>query len=323
MSESSVDLSEKNETFSLPLLSKILMSDDVAIEQKAISEEKAGTSHRMMATAIRCLLFAIFPLLHVIIFSYGFWSSYTKGHLTLARSTFEIALPMAKAASFVLYFDLAILVFPVCQTLTSVLKRTPFGARIHYDTSIFFHKMLGWYLVFFASVHTVCHWISFALLAVKNDLGFKGFLALNFGSIPGWSGYVMFIILGLIAATSLKRFRLANFERFYYTHHLFVIFFVVSSVHGICCMVKEDRGPNSASACSARYGHIWQWWMYGGFGYLLVERIMKEVNGRCKTYISKVIRHPHDVVEIQIKKEKTRMKIGQVCVFNVLGRFLY
>ena len=313
MSDSSVDLPEMNEPSSLPPLSRMLMSNDVAIEQTAMSEENAGIGRWMVATGNRYLLLATFAFLHGMIFTYGFWDSYAKGHFTLVGSTFGITFHMANAAALVLYFDLAVLIFPVCQTVTSILKRTPLSASIHHETSIFFHKMVGWYLVFFALVHTLGHWISFALLAEKNDMGFKGFLVLNFGTIPGWSGYVMLITLGLITVTSLKRFRLANFERFYYTHHLFVIFFVVSSVHGICCMVKEDKGPDRARTCSVRYGPIWQWWMYGGFGYLLAERVKKEVIGRYKTHISKVIRHPCDVVEIQIKKEKTRMKIGQVC----------
>ena len=313
MSDSSVDLSEKNETFGLPPLSRMLMSRDEASKQTAMSEESPGIDHHMLASGLRYLLLATSALLHGMIFSYGFWDSYTKGHLILDGSTIGVTLPTANAAALVLYFDLAILIFPVCQTLTSMLKRTPLSASIHYDTSILLHKMVGWYLVFFAFVHTIGHWINFALLAVKNDIGFKGFLALNFGTIPGWSGYVMFLTLGFIAVTSFRRFRLANFERFYYTHHLFVIFFIVSSVHGICCIVKEDKGPSSASTCSVGYGPIWQWLMYGGLGYLLVERIWKEVVGRYKTYISKVIRHPCDVVEIQVKKEKTQMKIGQVC----------
>lgn len=311
MSDPSGDLSEKHEKSSLPPLSSMLMSSDVAIEQTAISEEKAGIGHWMAATGIRFLLLATFTLLHGMIFSYGFWISYAKSHATLAKSNFGIILSMANAAALVLYFDLAVLIFPVCQTLTSIIKRTPLSASIHYDTSIFLHKIVGWYLVFFASVHTIGHCVNFALLAAKNDKGFNGFFALNFGTILGWSGYVMFISLGLIAVTSLKRFRLANFERFYYTHHLFVLFFVISSVHGLCCMIEEDKGPDGDSTCRVRYGPIWQWWMYGGFGLLLAERIKREVVGRYKTYISKVIRHPCNVVEIQIKKDKTRMKIGQ------------
>ena len=314
MFNSSSDLSEKKDKSNLPPLSRMLMSNDVAVGRIVTSEERAGFGHWLVTAGIRYLLPATFALLHAMIFSYSFWSSYTKGHLILARSTFGIALPMANAAASVLYLDLAVLIFPVCQTLISVLQRTPLSASIHHDTSTCFHKMVGWYLVFFASVHTIGYWIDFALLAMKKDMGFKGFLALNLGTIPGLSGYLMLINLGLIAVTSIKRFRHANFERFYYTHHLFILFFVISSLHGICCMVKKENGSDRASACSVRSGSIWQWLMYGGLGYLLAERIKLEIIGRYKTYISKVIRHPCEVVEIQVKKEKTRMRIGQVCI---------
>lgn len=313
MSDPSGDLSEKREKSTLTPLSSMLMSNDVAIEQTPTSEENAGIGHWMVATGIGYLLQATFALLHGLIFSYGFWVSYAKTHLSFAKSNFEIILSVANAGALVFYFDLAVLIFPVCQTLTSILRRTPLSASIHHDTSMFLHKMVGWYLVFFASVHTVGHCVNFALLATKNDKSSKGFLVLSFGTIPGWSGYVMFITLVLIAITSLKGFRLANFERFYYTHLLFVPFFVMLSVHGLCCMGKEDEWPSCASICRVRYGPIWQWWMYGGFGFLLAERIKREVVGKYKTYISKVIRHPCNVVEIQIKKDKTRMKIGQVC----------
>ena len=312
MSDLSNDFSEKEETSNLPPLSRMLMPNDVAVGQIATTEERAGVAQWLVATDIRHLLGATLALLHGLIFFYSFWTSYTKGHLTLAGSTFGVTLPMANAAALVLYFDLAVLILPVCQTVTSILKRTPLGSNIHYDTNMLFHKMVGWFLVFFTLVHTIGHWINLALLARKDDMGFKGFLALNLGTIPGWSGYMMVMILGLIAATSLKRFRLANFERFYYTHHLFVVFFIFLSVHGICCMVKEDKGLNHAGMCGVKYSSIWQWLMYGGLGYLLGERIRKEFAGRYKTYISKVIRHPYDVVEIQVKKEKTQMRIGQV-----------
>ena len=287
------------------------MSNEVTIEQITNSGQRPGHGRWTVAPDVGSLLMATFTLIHAIIFSYGFWSSYTKMTSTLALSAFGA---MANAAALVIYFDLAVLIYPVCRTLTSILRRTFHGTIIHHNTSVFFHKMIGWYLVFFASVHTIGHWVNFALLAAENGRGLRGFLASNFGTIPGWSGYVLLVSLGLIAVTSLKRFRLANFERFYYTHHLFVVVFVVSSVHGICCASREDNGSNRASTCSVGYGSIWQWWMYGGFGYLLVDRIKREIVGRYKTYISKVIRHPCDVVEIQMKKEKTRIKIGQVCI---------
>lgn len=73
-------------------------------------------------------------------------------------------------------------------------------------------------------------------------------------------------------------------------------------------MIKPDAG--SGPACKGT-GVFWQFWMYGGFVYL-VERILREVRGRHKTYITKVIQHPSKVVEIQMKKEHTKSRAGQV-----------
>ena len=70
-------------------------------------------------------------------------------------------------------------------------------------------------------------------------------------------------------------------------------------------MITPDRPP----FCS-QIGVFWKFWLVGGFIYL-VERLMREIRGKHKTYISKVIEHPSNVVEIQIKKEHTNARAGQ------------
>lgn len=119
----------------------------------------------------------------------------------------------------------------------------------------------------------------------------------------------MLIALMIMVFTSIEKPRRANYERFWYSHHLFIIFFLFWSFHGAFCMIKTDTPP----FCSG-IGVFWLYWMYGGFIYLL-ERVMREVRGRHKTFISKVIQHPSNVVEIQIKKEKTKTRAGQVRKF--------
>ncbi|KAL2365410.1 hypothetical protein RJZ56_001654 [Blastomyces dermatitidis] len=165
--------------------------------------------------------------------------------------------------------------------------------------------VVGWSIFIFSWVHTIAHWNNFAQLAAKQNLGFKGFILANVASGPGWSGYVMLIALTAMVLTAMEKPRRANFERFWYTHHLFVIFFVFWAVHGAFCMIKPDFPP----FCNG-IGVFWLFWMYGGAVYLL-ERIMREIRGRHRTYISKVIQHPSNVCEIQIKKEKTKTRAGQ------------
>lgn len=53
-----------------------------------------------------------------------------------------------------------------------------------------------------------------------------------------------------------------------------------------------------------------RWWLVGGLIFV-TERILREVRSRHRTWISKVIQHPSDVIEIQIKKEGWKMRAGQ------------
>ena len=260
----------------------------------------------MVNEGYRKLSMLLFAAVHSMVFAFGFLNYHMKDNLNTARATFGITYPIARAAALVLHFDIAILIFPVCRTLISLARQTPLNGIIQFDKNIAFHKLVAWSIMFFSWVHTIAHWNNYAQLAAKNNLGFKGWLLGNFVTGPGWSGYVMLTCLMLMLATSLQRFKTKNFERFWYTHHLFVVFFIFWSIHGAFCMIKSDSAP----FCSGT-GVFWQYWMYGGFVYLL-ERVAREVRGRHKTYVSKVIQHPSNVVEIQMKKENTKTRAGQV-----------
>jgi NADPH oxidase len=42
---------------------------------------------------------------------------------------------------------------------------------------------------------------------------------------------------------ALEKNRRANFEKFWYSHHLFIIFFILWQLHGMFCMIQPDRPP--------------------------------------------------------------------------------
>lgn len=124
----------------------------------------------------------------------------------------------------------------------------------------------------------------------------------------------MLIALMGMVFTSVEKPRRANYERFWYTHHFFIVFFFFWSIHGAFCMIQPDFAPFCMSFGTSAIGVFWQFWMYGGFVYM-AERIAREIRGKHKTYISKVIQHPSNVCEIQIKKEHTKTRAGQYIFF--------
>jgi NADPH oxidase len=72
---------------------------------------------------------------------------------------------------------------------------------------------------------------------------FVNFLSANFATGTGATGWVMTIILGIMTFFATEKQRKINFERFWYSHHLFIIFFVNWQLHGMFCMIKPDRPP--------------------------------------------------------------------------------
>ncbi|KAF2011729.1 hypothetical protein BU24DRAFT_287934 [Aaosphaeria arxii CBS 175.79] len=288
-----------------PPLTRMLMSGEMSDEKPRQLYLKEKIDRWMVNEGYRRLFVFVFLILHIMVFVFGMMHYGFKDNSNNARRDFGLTFPIARSAALTLHVDVALILFPVCRNLISMVRRTPLNGIIPFDKNITFHKLVGWSIFFFSWVHTIAHWNNLARFSAKNKLGFKGFIAANLLTGPGWTGYIMLVALTAMVLTAMEAPRRAQFERFWYTHHLFIIFFVFWSIHGAFCMIKPDFEPFCAGI-----GVFWEYWMYGGFAYL-AERISREVRGRHKTFISKVIQHPSNVVEVQIKKEHTKTQAGQ------------
>lgn len=181
--------------------------------------------------------------------------------------------------------------------------------------------------------------VNFARSAIESAGGVVGFLKLNFVTGPGVTGWIMTLCLLIIVWFSIDKRKNANYEKFWFTHHLFIVFFICWQLHGcVChalvrcfvvtlhsmfCMVRAVQTlaiyrpdhaqirPDRPPFCSFQnIASFWKYWLVGGVIYI-AERILREVRSRHRTYISKVIQHPSRVLEIQVRKEKTTTRAGQ------------
>ncbi|KAK4457755.1 ferric reductase NAD binding domain-containing protein [Cladorrhinum samala] len=295
-------------------LTRMLLSGEMTQERQKELTPREKFDRWMVNEGYRRIFVFVFMFLHAILFAFGFVNFAVKENLQIARSVFGPTFMIARAAALVLHVDVALILFPVCRTLISLARQTPLNGIVQFDKNITFHITTAWSIVFFSWVHTIAHWVNFAQIAAKNNLGVYGWLLANFVSGPGWTGYIMLISLMGMVITSVEKTRRANYERFWYTHHFFMVFFFFWSIHGAFCMIQPDFAPFCTSIGTQAIGVFWQYWMYGGFAYL-AERIAREIRGRHKTYISKVIQHPSNVCEIQIKKENTKTRAGQYIFF--------
>jgi len=259
------------------------------------------------------IFFGLWIFLHLLVVAFGFLNYELSDDLVDARATFGITYAIARSAALVLYVDVALILLPVCRNFISFLRRTPLNDIIPFDKALTFHKATAWAIVVFTLVHILAHMVNFYRFAMADASAttfrqrLLAFLSLNFTTGPGITGWIMITCLGVIVLFSTEKVRKANFERFWYSHHLFIVLFINWQLHGMFCMIKPDRPP----FCSSNtVGVFWRYWLVGGVIWI-VERILREVRSRHITYISKVIQHPSNVMELQIKKEKTTSRAGQ------------
>lgn len=75
--------------------------------------------------------------------------------------------------------------------------------------------------------------LAFAPLTTASDLSFY--------SGPGWTGQVIVVAFFLMVTSAMEAVRRKYFEMFWFTHHLFVVFFGGLLMHGSFCFIKGDN----------------------------------------------------------------------------------
>lgn len=151
------------------------------------------------------------------------------------------AVRVAKGAGMALNFNCALVVVPMCRrTLTWLRKSLLVRRLVPLDSSYDFHVAIGWTIVFWTAVHCIAHYVNYF-----SDIALADGLAPTpardaIASAAGATGHVLLACLLPMALTALKVFRRAKlFHVFIFTHHLFIVFFVVLLVHG-----NDFVGPN-------------------------------------------------------------------------------
>ncbi|PNF21808.1 hypothetical protein B7P43_G08439 [Cryptotermes secundus] len=189
-----------------------------------------------------------------------------------------------------------ILVLMLRQCIT-FLRTHGFSVILPLDHHIYFHKLTGVTIIIQSIVHTIVHLLNFSLIVVNDPVTNKNNYTLTdwlltskpglFGLVGGVAnptGVALIIILlvMIICSQSFVR-RGGSFEVFYWTHLLYIPFWLLVIFHG----------PN-----------FWKWFIGPGILYV-IERALRLASMRTdrgKTYISSGLLLPSRVTHLVIKR---------------------
>ncbi|XP_077001657.1 NADPH oxidase 2 [Tamandua tetradactyla] len=282
------------------------------------------------------------------------------------RKLLGSALALARAPAACLNFNCMLILLPVCRNLLSFLRGSSACCstriRRQLDRNLTFHKMVAWMIALHTAIHTIAHlfnvewcvnarvnnsdnysillskigdapgeeYLNFAREKIKNP---EGGLYVAVTRVAGITGVVITLCLILIITSSTKTIRRSYFEVFWYTHHLFVIFFIGLAIHGVERIVRgqtdESLKKSPPSECSQK---ILDWgkpnenctvpvfagnppmtwkWIVGPMFLYLCERLVRFWRSQQKVVITKVVTHPFKTIELQMKKKGFKMEVGQ------------
>eukprot|EP00026_Physarum_polycephalum_P003872 Phypoly_transcript_03888.p1 GENE.Phypoly_transcript_03888~~Phypoly_transcript_03888.p1 ORF type:complete len:518 (+),score=83.63 Phypoly_transcript_03888:117-1670(+) len=216
---------------------------------------------------------------------------------------------LAKASAACLKFSSAILLLPVCRNFLSWLRGTWVNNFIPIDKNLVFHKFCAWWIAIHTAIHCVAHFWNFYTLSTTplEDLEKIGFAAvpstisLSFYSLPGTTGHFALLIMVLMYTSAVESVRRPLFEGFWFTHHLFILYYALISVHGVAALF----GPPQ-----------FVYWIAGPLVFYGIERTIRLMRGKQDTMLVLARQHPSRVIELRMKKHAFPYKPGQYLFLN-------
>lgn len=307
----------------------------------------------------RYLFVIIWMSINVALFVSTYLNYGTTKKYHYLRTIIKGGLPFARGAAMALNFNCMLVLLSMCRNIISLIRSNLkcgwCGSIVSLlDKNITFHKYCAYTICFFTVIHISGHFFNLTNLtesSSKAETEIEQHLSqldnpwLNpiresgvdpvtglFKTVAGVTGVVMTLALILMVSSATELIRRSYFETFWFTHHLFVIFFGCLVVHGIGDLLRYQTNMdvhdplicddvnlwrNKTTNCykirpelTAPGAMTWKF-VIAPMIFYFFERLLRIYRSFQKVTILKVIKHPSKVLEIQMKKEGFRCEAGQ------------
>uniref|UniRef100_A0A671VEU4 FAD-binding FR-type domain-containing protein n=1 Tax=Sparus aurata TaxID=8175 RepID=A0A671VEU4_SPAAU len=269
-------------------------------------------------------------------------------------------LCISRASASVLNLNCSLVLLPMCRSLLTFVRGSHTVSsrktRRLLDKSKTFHVACGVAICIFSVVHVSAHLVNVINFSVSYS---DDFPALNLARyrgevrhthIPGVTGVLLVLILFLMFTSSSYCVRVSNYEIFWYTHNLFIVFYIILMVHMVggalkyqtnieahppgCLRANQsgaeqlgeelEQGEDEERRCreeahfQPHYPQTWLW-VSGPLCLYCAERFYRYIRSCDPVTIVTVIRHPCDVIELRMLKKNFKARPGQYIVLNCPG----
>nr|XP_028579576.1 NADPH oxidase 3 isoform X1 [Podarcis muralis] len=312
--------------------------------------------------SLSVLLFLLWLGMNLYLFIDTFNWYEEEGAYLYTRVMLGSTLAWARASATCLNFNCLLILLPVSRNLVSFLRGTSFCCggvlRRQLDKSVTFHKTIAYGVAVNATIHIIAHLINIERyhLSQSKQAGELSSKLSGIGKSPnesylnpirnydmntiteiltttaGMTGLLITVSLILIMTSSTEIITRSFYEVFWYTHHLFVVFFIGLAIHGMGQLIRGQT-PQSLLLHNVTYckDHYLEWetsgqcplpqfsgndpvawkWVLCPVILYICERIIRLWRFQQEVVVTKVVSHSSGVLELHMKKRGFKMEAGQ------------
>eukprot|EP00004_Rigifila_ramosa_P028510 TRINITY_DN96_c0_g1_i1.p1 TRINITY_DN96_c0_g1~~TRINITY_DN96_c0_g1_i1.p1 ORF type:complete len:559 (-),score=135.11 TRINITY_DN96_c0_g1_i1:111-1748(-) len=301
-----------------------LKADNITIEiqnQAGTAWENAKNYYANEGPKVRFMAVYIFANIFYFAYVHSFYASgngvvHGIDHGLLHRELGE-GVAIARGCGALLRMNSILLLVPMLRNTLRFLRETFLNELIPIDKGVAFHKKVGWWIAVLSFVHTIAHCFNIWNMSRHNQSlvlnpdrlnliqhhEFSDVPTLEYWetSIPGITGFILIIVMVFMYSTAYRALRRPYFEAFWYTHHLFIVYYAMLLIHGTAGYFEPAA--------------FWKWFAGPGALYAL-ERLIRWYRGTKNTILVDAIAHKGDVVEIRFSSKGFSYKCGQYLFVN-------
>uniref|UniRef100_A0A671MH75 FAD-binding FR-type domain-containing protein n=1 Tax=Sinocyclocheilus anshuiensis TaxID=1608454 RepID=A0A671MH75_9TELE len=171
------------------------------------------------------LIMMFWIAVNVFLFWRTFMMYFSGAQYYYLHKMLGLGLCISRASASVLNFNCSLVLLPMCRSLLTFLRGsqrvTGRCVRRLLDKSKTFHVACGVTICVFSVVHVSAHLVNMVKLMI--------FLALFL--VPGVTGVLLVLVLFLMFTASSYCIRVSSYEIFWYTHNLFIVFYIILMLH--------------------------------------------------------------------------------------------
>ncbi|XP_057207064.1 NADPH oxidase 4 [Triplophysa rosa] len=299
---------------------------------------------------------------NVFLFWRTFMLYYSGAQYYYLHKMLGLGLCISRASASVLNLNCSLVLLPMCRSVLTLLRAsqrvTSRQVRRLLDKSKMFHMTCGITICVFSVIHVSAHLMNMVNFSVRysedfpelNVAQYKGQdpRILILSTVPGVTGVLLVIVLCLMFTASSYSIRFSSYEIFWYTHNLFIVFYLILMLHVVGGALKyqlnvESHPPgcvhtnlsshsltnhraagekDSRSVCleeACFQTHFPQTWLWVSAPLCLycAERLYRYIRSTAEPVtIINVVSHPCDVLEVRMLKSGFKPRPGQYILLN-------